>query len=114
VGALPVVLPPALGSLEQVAGTGDLFPPRVELAAGPFADFAELSAFERSLSKLPKVEDVHVRHFGDDRAEIELTLTEERPLVDDLIRHLPFPVDVMADDDRLQIDLRAPAEAATG
>jgi len=113
-GALVSVLSPTPGSDERVTGRGDLFPRRVELDAGPFADFGELSAFERSLSRLPKVEDVHVRHFGDDRAEIELTLTEERPLVDDLTRHLPFPVDVMADDDRLQVDLRAPAEAAMG
>ena len=69
---------------------GGLFPRLVRLDAGPFHDFAELAAFERSLADLPKVEDVHVRHFGDERADIELTLTEETPLLHDLDRHLPY------------------------
>jgi hypothetical protein len=73
-----------------VNGGAGLFPRLVRLDAGPFHDFGELAAFERSLGDLPKVEDVHVRHFGDERAEIELTLTEETPLLHDLDRHLPY------------------------
>jgi hypothetical protein len=72
----------------------DLFPRLVQLDAGPFNDFSELVAFEQSLAGLPKVEDVHIRRFGTDRAEIELTLAEERPLVYDLDRYLPYDVDV--------------------
>lgn len=105
-------LAPRRPALEHVAGTGDLFPTHVELDAGPFADFAELSAFERSLARLPKVEDVYVRTFGAERAEIELTLAEERPLVHDLVQHLPYLVRVNADDDRLQLDLGVEARAA--
>lgn len=97
---------------ERVSGPGDLFPRHVELEAGPFADFAELSAFERSLSRLPKVEDVYVRRFGDDRAEIELTLAEERPLVHDLTEHLPYRVVVTNGGDRLRVDVEI--EAAAG
>jgi hypothetical protein len=110
--ALQDVLAPRRAALEHVAGTGDLFPRRVELDAGPFADFAELSAFERSLTRLPKVEDVYVRRFGDDRAEIELTLTEERPLVHDLMHYLPYLVRVTPTDDRLQVELGVEAAAA--
>lgn len=106
----PVPEPPE----EHVAGEGDLFPRQVELDAGPFADFAELSAFERSLARLPKVEDVYVRRFGDERAEIELTLAEERPLVHDLMRHLPYRLAVTSDDGRLQVELRDEAAAGAG
>lgn len=97
---------------ERVSGPGDLFPRHVELEAGPFADFAELSAFERSLARLPKVEDVYVRRFGDDRAEIELTLAEERPLVHDLTEHLPYRIVVTNGGDRLRVDVEI--EAAAG
>ncbi|HEV8685935.1 MAG TPA: hypothetical protein VGQ84_01570 [Gaiellaceae bacterium] len=107
-------LAPQRPALEHVAGSGDLYPTHVELDAGPFADFAELSAFERSLARLPKVEDVYVRRFGDERAEIELTLTEERPLVHDLTHHLPYIVRVTAGDGRLQIELGVQAAAAQG
>jgi hypothetical protein len=79
---------------------GGLFARRVELDVGPFADFAELSAFERSLARLPKVEDVHIRRFGEERAEIELTLSEETQLVSDLTSNLPYRVDVKPEDER--------------
>jgi hypothetical protein len=111
--ALDEALAPRPLPSEHVAGAGDLFPRRVELDAGPFADFAELSAFERSLARLPKVEDVYVRRFGDERAEIELTLAEERPLVHDLTAHLPYRLIVTGADDRLQVDLATEA-VATG
>ena len=112
--ALQDVLAPRRAALEHVAGSGDLFPLQVELDAGPFADFAELSAFERSLARLPKVEDVYVRRFGDERAEIELTLAEERPLVHDLTHHLPYMVRVTPDGDRLEVELGVQAAAAGG
>jgi hypothetical protein len=112
--ALQDVLAPLRVTLEHVAGTGDLFPKHVELDAGPFADFAELSAFERSLARLPKIEDVYVRRFGNERAEVELTLAEERPLVHDLVHHLPYLLRVTPDGDRLHIELGVQAAAAGG
>jgi hypothetical protein len=87
-----------------------LYPRLVELDAGPFTDFAELSAFERSLARLPNVEDVHIRNFGDDRAAIELTLTEETPIVHELRRHLPYRVAVTSRaDNRLTLDVEGVA-----
>jgi hypothetical protein len=112
--SLGEVLAPRRAPLEHVAGNGDLFPTHVELDAGPFADFAELSAFERSLARLPKVDDVYVRRFGSERAEIELTLAEERPLVHDLTQHLPYFVRVTPKGDRLQVELGVGAAAARG
>jgi hypothetical protein len=122
-GRVPAVEPPPLRAAGDVSahalgvappGGADgapldttLFPRLVHIDAGPFSDFSELSAFERSLASLPKVEDVYIRTFGDDRAEIDLTLTEERPLVYDLDR-LPYHVTVTsADDDRLTVELAA-------
>jgi hypothetical protein len=88
----------------------DLYPRLVELDAGPFSDFAELAAFERSLARLPKVEDVHIRNFGDDRAAIELTLSEETPIIHELDRHLPYRVAVTSRvDNRLTLDVEAVA-----
>jgi hypothetical protein len=112
--ALHDVLAPRRPVLEHVPGSGDLFPTHVELDAGPFADFAELSAFERSLARLPKVEDVYVRRFGAERAEIELTFAEERPLLHDLTHHLPYLVRVTPEDGRLQLELGVQAAAAQG
>ena len=71
-----------------------LFDTRVELDAGPFSDFAALSAFERSLAHLPKVEDVYVRRLADDRALIELTLSEAAPLLRTMHEVLPYALDV--------------------
>ena len=67
-----------------------LFERRVEVDAGPFADFGALSAFERSLARLPSVEDVYVRRFFDDRAIVELTTSEELPLLAELRTALPY------------------------
>ncbi|HEY3182281.1 MAG TPA: hypothetical protein VGJ77_05540 [Gaiellaceae bacterium] len=87
-----------------------LYPRLVELDAGPFTDFAELAAFERSLARLPNVEDVHIRTFGDDRAAIELTLSEETPIVHELRRHLPYRVAVTSRaDNRLTLDVEGVA-----
>jgi hypothetical protein len=101
---------PAPSALPQIApvGLAGLYGRHVELDAGPFNDFAELSAFERSLAGLPKVEDVYIRTFGEERAEIELTLSEETPLLHDLTSQLPYKLDVTANDDNhLTVELAA-------
>lgn len=83
-----------------------LYPRHVELDAGPFGDFAELSAFERALARLPKVDDVYIRGFGDERAVIELSLTEQTPLAHDLTTKLPYGVRVeRGDDARLLVEV---------
>jgi hypothetical protein len=66
-----------------------LFDRCVEVDAGPFADFDELSSFERALAGLPQVADVCVRRFFDDRAIVELAATEELPLLLRLADVLP-------------------------
>jgi hypothetical protein len=76
------------------AGDEQLFETRVELDAGPFSDFAALSAFERALAQLPKVEDVYVRRLADDRALIELALVEPAPLLVLLRDSLPYQLEV--------------------
>ena len=90
VSAPPVPLASAPVSNERVNGvaaTGengadrDMFDGRVELEAGPFTDFAALSAFERALGSLPKIEDVYIRRFAGDRATIDLT-SELASLID--------------------------------
>jgi len=72
------------------------FEGRVELDAGPFGDFAALSSFERSLSRLGGVEDVYVRRFSGDRALIELTLAHPLALVAEMRDHMPYGLDVQA------------------
>jgi DivIVA protein len=72
------------------------FEGRVELDAGPFGDFAALSSFERSLSRLAGVEDVYVRRFSGDRALIELTLAHPLPLLAEMRDHMPYGLDVQA------------------
>jgi len=79
---------------QAAGGEETVFDARVELDAGPFSDFAALSAFERSLAHLPKVEDVYVRRLADDRALIELTLSEPAPLLDTMRASLPYSLDV--------------------
>jgi hypothetical protein len=72
----------------------DVFDRQIELDAGPFPDFASLSAFERALGSLPKVEDVYIRRFEGDRATIDVTLAEPAPLLDDMAERLPYRLDV--------------------
>ena len=60
---------------------GPLFAPRLELDVGPFADFGELSSFERELARLPDVVGVYVRRFFGDRAIVEVTAERELPLL---------------------------------
>jgi hypothetical protein len=101
---------PALGA----KGAG-LFPTHVELDVGPFADFAELSAFERALARLPKVTDVYIRAFGDERATIELSLTEQTPLAHDLRTKLPYGLRLeQGEDARLLVELLPQAAVGSG
>jgi hypothetical protein len=72
------------------------FEGRVELDAGPFGDFAALSSFERSLSRLGGVEDVYVRRFSGDRALIELTLAHPLALLAEMRDHMPYGLDLQA------------------
>jgi hypothetical protein len=77
----------------------------VELQAGPFRDFASLSAFEDALGTLSKVEEVYVRRFEGDRATIEVTLGEEpAALVDEMTARLPYTLSVdRTDADRIAV-----------
>jgi len=77
---------------------GDVFNGRVELEAGPFTDFASLSAFERALGSLPKIEDVYIRRFDGDRATIDLTLLEPASLIDEMTERMPYRLDVERSD----------------
>ena len=91
----PPVPPPTASAPAQPERTEEpVFETRVELDAGPFTDFAALSAFERALAHLPKVEDVYVRRLADDRALIELTLAEPAPLLETMRETLPYSLDV--------------------
>jgi hypothetical protein len=72
-----------------------VYPETVELDVGPFADFAALSAFERALASLPKVEDVHVRRFTGERALIELASSEPLRLLDHVDGALPYDLEVV-------------------
>jgi HSP20 family molecular chaperone IbpA len=66
------------------------FEGHVELDAGPFGDFAALSAFERALARLPRVEDVYVRRFAGERALIEVSLGQPLAFVAAMRDALPF------------------------
>ena len=69
---------------------GPLFAPRLDLDVGPFADFGELSSFERELARLPDVVGVYVRRFFGDRAIVEVTAERELPLLGLLGDALPI------------------------
>jgi hypothetical protein len=105
----PPVPPPAESQGEEE----QLFETRVELDVGPFADFAALSAFERSLVRLAKVEDVYVRRFADDRALIELTLSEPAPLLQTMRETFPYSIDVRSAN-RTRLVVNVTAQQTTG
>jgi len=108
--AIPAAPPPPPTS-PAVESEG-IFDTRVELDAGPFSDFAALSAFERALAHLPKVEDVYVRRLADDRALIELTLAEPAALLDSMRTALPYHLDVKsANRSRIVVNVTAQAPA---
>ncbi len=112
----PWTLPPAAAAEATAAApesNGLVFARRVELAAGPFADFAALSTFERALGRLPSVQDVYVRRFSGDQATIELTLGEEIDLVARLREVLSYEFDVEHVDSR-SARIRVPAASPLG
>jgi hypothetical protein len=77
----------------------------VELEAGPFRDFASLSAFEDALGTLSRVDEVYVRRFEGDRATIELTLdVDPAAFLDEMAARLPYTLSVdRADADRIAV-----------
>ncbi len=81
-------------ALAAMTAGGPLQSGRVEIDAGPFADFGSLSAFERALARLPHVADVYVRRFRDERASIELTLSEATALVGAMRATLPYQLEI--------------------
>jgi hypothetical protein len=110
----PVPEPPAPEPIPIPAPTPPPPPPppaahslahTVELDAGPFRDFASLSAFEDALGTLSKVDEVYVRRFEGDRATIEVTLGEEpAALLDEMAARLPYTLSVdRADADRIAV-----------
>lgn len=114
--AAAIVEPPvspveeALRAPEPVVATPaeQFFETHVELDAGPFSDFVALSAFERSLSHLAKVEDVYVRRLAEDRALIELTMSEPAPLLETMREFLPYSLEVrFANRSRVVLDVFA-------
>jgi hypothetical protein len=105
----PVASPPVQPEREE-----QLFDTRVELDVGPFSDFAALSAFERSLAHLPKVEDVYVRRLADDRALIELTLSEPGQLLQAMRQSLPYALEVRsANRSKLVVNVSVQTPAGT-
>jgi TolA-binding protein len=116
----PAAVPPVSPSPARPAtpddtqsGEEQLFETRVELDVGPFADFAALSAFERSLVHLAKVDDVYVRRLADDRALIELTLSEPAPLLQTMRETLPYSIDVRSAN-RTRLVVNVTAQQPTG
>ena len=110
--------PPSLESVPELepvpAAEEQIFETRVELDAGPFSDFASLSAFERSLSHLPRVEDVYVSRLAGDRAPIELTLSEPSPLLQAMRETLPYSFEVhSASRAKIVLDVVAQSPAET-
>lgn len=92
-----------------------LYPTKVHLDVGPFDDFSQLSAFERAFARLPKVNDVYVRGFGDERAEIEVSLIEETPLAHDIASRLPYDVRIQREGRaKLVIDIVQQAAVSRG
>ena len=110
--AVVPTLPNATREQPEEVDTGDgdsVFATTVELDAGPFADFAELSAFERALGRMPKVQDVYIRRFAEERAAIEISLAEPAPLVGLLRAVLPHGFEVVTSTERtLRIAVNTP------
>jgi cell division septum initiation protein DivIVA len=111
----PVPEPPpaaAMAGAPTEMSDDQLFEAKVELDAGPFADFGSLSAFERALALLPRVEDVYVRRLAADRALIELTLGEEGPLIAVMRESLPYAFAVRGvSSTKLVLDVTSPDAA---
>src|SRR5262249_39046779 len=90
-----------------------IFDTHVELDAGPFPDFASLSTFERALPRLPRVDARYVRRLAEDRALIELTLSEPSTLLSAMREALPYEIDVRSSSrGQLVLDVLAHLPAA--
>jgi hypothetical protein len=98
---------------EQPAPEEPLFETQVELDAGPFPDFASLASFERALARLPRIDDVYVRRLADDRALIELTLSEPTDLLSAMRESLAYDLQVRSvSRTKLVVDVFAHSTAA--
>lgn len=93
---VPIQSREAVAGVSPAAAPGNdaPFEVRVELDAGPFTDVVALSTFEQALARLPKVEDVYVRRLVDDRARIEVTMSEPAPLLAAMRGALPYSIEV--------------------
>lgn len=81
----------------------------VAVSVGPFASVDELGGLERGLTSIPSVERVAFRAFRRDRVTVDVTLGESVALVEELHRHLPFPIaGVEAEGETLTVTLARP------
>lgn len=78
----------------------------VVVEAGPFADVAQLSAFEDALGSIPSVDDVYIRTFEHNRAHFELSVTQPTALIVELQARASETLNVVAvGDGELRLDL---------
>lgn len=69
---------------------------QVTLTAGPLDDVAAAAVLERAIEHIPAIARARVKRFVDDRAVIELVLSEAVTLAEELRRVLPYPFEVQA------------------
>ncbi len=78
----------------------------VVVEAGPFADVAQLSAFEDVLGAVPNVADVYIRTFEHNRAHFELSVVAATPLIVELQARSAETLNVVASGDSdLKLDI---------
>lgn len=78
----------------------------VVVEAGPFADVAQLSAFEEALASIPAVDDVYIRTFEANRAHFELTVAAPTALIVELQARAEDTLNVLAaGDSELRLDI---------
>ncbi len=78
----------------------------VVVEAGPFADVAQLSAFEDVLGAVPNVADVYIRTFEHNRAHFELSVVAPTPLIVELQARSAETLNVVASGDSdLKLDI---------
>jgi hypothetical protein len=78
----------------------------VVVEAGPFADVAQLGAFENALASIPNVADVYIRTFESNRAHFELQVTEPTALIVELQARAEDTLSVVAaGDGDLRLDI---------
>jgi len=78
----------------------------VVVEAGPFADVAQLTAFEDALGAIPAVEDVYIKTFEANRAHFEVQLTEPTALIVELQARATDTLKVIsAGDSDLRLDI---------